>query len=51
VLSGHTANIVKAEVAGKGTFYRVRVPAQSRNDAIALCTSYKAAGGNCFVSR
>ncbi|RWD66181.1 MAG: SPOR domain-containing protein, partial [Mesorhizobium sp.] len=51
VLSGRTANIVKAEVAGKGTFYRVRVPAQSRNDAIELCTSYKAAGGNCFVSR
>ncbi|TPN88550.1 SPOR domain-containing protein [Mesorhizobium sp. CU2] len=51
VLSGRTASIVKAEVAGKGTFYRVRVPAKSRNDAIALCTSYKAAGGNCFVSR
>ncbi|MER8826730.1 SPOR domain-containing protein [Mesorhizobium sp. M0938] len=51
VLSGRTANIVKAEIAGKGTFYRVRVPAKSRNDAIDLCTSYKAAGGNCFVSR
>ncbi|CAN7634753.1 SPOR domain-containing protein [Mesorhizobium amorphae] len=51
VLTGRTANIVKAEIAGKGTFYRVRVPAQSRNDAINLCTSYKAAGGNCFVSR
>lgn len=51
VLAGHTANIVKAEIAGKGTFYRVRVPAQSRNDAINLCSSYKAAGGNCFVSR
>ena len=51
VLSGRTASIVKAEVAGKGTFYRVRVPAKSRNDAIALCTNYKAAGGNCFVSR
>ncbi len=51
VLSGHTANIVKAEIAGKGTFYRVRVPAKSRNDAINLCTNYKAAGGNCFVSR
>ncbi|TIP79242.1 MAG: SPOR domain-containing protein, partial [Mesorhizobium sp.] len=44
VLSGHTANIVKAEIAGKGTFYRVRVPAKSRNDAINLCTNYKAAG-------
>lgn len=51
VLAGRTANIVKAEIAGKGTFYRVRVAAQSRNDAINLCTSYKAAGGNCFVSR
>jgi hypothetical protein len=51
VLGGRTANIVKAEIAGKGTFYRVRVPTQSRNDAINLCTSYKAAGGNCFVSR
>lgn len=51
VLNGHTANIVKAEIAGKGTFYRVRVPAGSRNDAIKLCESYKAAGGNCFVSK
>jgi hypothetical protein len=51
VLKGHTASIVKAEVAGKGTFYRVRVPAPSRNEAVALCTSYKAAGGNCFVSK
>ena len=51
VLSGHEASIVKAEIAGKGTFWRVRIPAQSRNDAISLCESYKAAGGNCFVSR
>jgi len=51
VLNGHQANIVKAEIAGKGTFYRVRVPAQTRNDAISLCESYKAAGGNCFVSK
>ena len=51
VLEGREANIVKADIAGKGTFWRVRVPAQSRNDAISLCESYKAAGGNCFVSR
>ena len=51
VLNGHEASIVKAEIAGKGTFWRVRIPAQSRNDAISLCESYKAAGGNCFVSR
>jgi len=51
VLQGQPVSIVKAEIAGKGTFYRVRVPANSRNDAIKLCESYKAAGGNCFVSK
>jgi hypothetical protein len=51
VLDGHGVNIVKADIAGKGTFYRVRVPTGSRNDAIKLCESYKAAGGNCFVSK
>ncbi|MEP9386993.1 SPOR domain-containing protein [Mesorhizobium sp. KR9-304] len=51
VLQGREVNIVKAEIAGKGTFWRVRVPAASRNEAIGLCENYKAAGGNCFVSR
>ncbi len=51
VLGGHQATIVKAEIAGKGTFWRVRVPAGTRNDAIKLCESYKAAGGSCFVSK
>ena len=51
VLEGREVNIVKAEIAGKGTFWRVRVPARSRNDAISLCESYKASGGNCFVSQ
>jgi len=51
VLGGRDATIVKAEIAGKGTFWRVRVPAGSRNDAISLCESYKAAGGSCFVSK
>ena len=51
VLGGHGVDIVKAEISGKGTYYRVRVPASSRDEAIALCTKYKAAGGNCFVSK
>lgn len=51
VLQGREVNIVKAEIAGKGTFWRVRVPAATRNEAISLCENYKAAGGNCFVSR
>lgn len=51
VIGGKGVTIVKAEISGKGTFYRVRVPASSRSDAIALCEQYKAAGGNCFVSK
>ncbi len=51
VIGGRGVNIVKADIAGKGTFWRVRVPAQSRDDAIKLCTDYKSAGGNCFVSK
>jgi hypothetical protein len=51
ILGGHAANIVKADIAGKGTYYRVRIAAGSKEDAIALCTKYKAAGGSCFVSK
>ena len=51
VLGGHGVDIVKAEISGKGTYYRVRVPTSTRDEAIALCTKYKAAGGNCFVSK
>jgi hypothetical protein len=51
VLGGRGVNIVKADIEGKGTYWRVRVPAKSRNDAIGLCNDYKAAGGTCFVSK
>lgn len=51
VLDGRQATIVKAQIEGKGTFWRVRVPAGTRNEAVSLCESYKAAGGSCFVSR
>ncbi|MFN3549283.1 MAG: SPOR domain-containing protein [Mesorhizobium sp.] len=51
VLNGRGVNIVKAEIAGKGTYWRVRIPAGSRAEANALCERYKAAGGSCFVSR
>jgi hypothetical protein len=51
VLNGRGVQIVKAEIEGKGTYYRVRIPAATKNDAIALCGKYKAAGGSCFVSK
>ncbi|MFN3764726.1 MAG: SPOR domain-containing protein, partial [Aliihoeflea sp.] len=51
VLEGKGVNIVRADIEGMGTFYRVRIPAATRDEAINLCESFKGAGGNCFVSR
>lgn len=51
VLEGRGVNIVRADIQGMGTYYRVRIPASNRDEAIQLCTRYKAAGGSCFVSR
>jgi hypothetical protein len=51
ILGGKGVNIVRADIPGKGTYYRVRIPSSTRNEAIALCEKYKAAGGSCFVSK
>ncbi|PXA90590.1 hypothetical protein DMC25_07355 [Caulobacter sp. D4A] len=51
VIGGRGVDIKPAEIAGKGTFYRVRIPAGSKNDAVALCERYRAAGGTCLVGR
>lgn len=43
--------IVATRMAGRGarTFYRVRLPAQTRSEANALCTRLRKAGGPCIV--
>ncbi|HZG31127.1 MAG TPA: SPOR domain-containing protein [Ensifer sp.] len=51
VIGGKTPDIKPAEIPGKGTYYRLRIVAGSKEDAIALCSRYKAAGGSCLVSR
>lgn len=51
LLQGRGVNIVKADIEGRGTFYRVRIPSSSKDEAIRLCERIKGAGGNCFVSR
>lgn len=43
--------IVAASIPDKGTYYRVRIPAESREEARRLCDAYKQAGGHCFVAR
>ncbi|MGH7003548.1 MAG: SPOR domain-containing protein, partial [Alphaproteobacteria bacterium] len=51
VIGGRGVDIKQAEIAGKGTFYRVRIPAGSKSEAANLCSKYKSAGGSCFVTR
>ncbi len=51
VLSGRAYEIRKADIAGKGTFYRVRIPAGSKDEAAALCEKFRAAGGSCLISK
>ncbi|WP_292896125.1 SPOR domain-containing protein [Nitratireductor sp.] len=51
LLTGKGVNIVKADIAGRGTYYRVRIPSSSKDDAIRLCSQLKSAGGSCFVSK
>ncbi len=42
--------VQRANVNGN-TFFRVRVQTASKNDASALCSNLKAAGGSCFITR
>lgn len=51
IIGGKGVQIVPAQIEGKGTFYRVRIPAGSKEEAAALCARYKSAGGSCFPSR
>ncbi|MEL6437327.1 MAG: SPOR domain-containing protein, partial [Pseudomonadota bacterium] len=51
VLGGRGVAIRQAQIEGRGTFYRIQVEASSRDDASSLCQRYKAAGGDCIVTR
>ncbi|WP_404862023.1 SPOR domain-containing protein [Georhizobium sp. MAB10] len=51
IIGGRQVQIQAAEIPDRGTFYRVRVAGGSREEAVALCERYQAAGGSCFVAR
>lgn len=51
IIGGRGVDIRKAEIKNKGTYYRVRIPAGSKQEAQALCSQYKKAGGSCLVSK
>ncbi|MFO1184156.1 MAG: SPOR domain-containing protein [Bauldia sp.] len=51
-LSDKQPDIQEAEIAGKGTFFRVRVgPVSTRDAAVTLCEGLKGAGADCIVVR
>ncbi len=51
VIGGKGVDIRKGVIKGKGTYYRVRIPANSRSAANTICSRLKAKGGACFVTR
>ncbi len=51
VIGGRGVDIKRADIPGKGTYYRVRVQAGSKEEATALCGRLKSAGGSCFVTQ
>ncbi|GGD87102.1 hypothetical protein GCM10011390_02210 [Aureimonas endophytica] len=51
VIAGRSVGIQPAEIPGKGTYYRVRVAAGSKDEAATLCSRLKSAGATCIVTR
>ncbi|WMS42421.1 SPOR domain-containing protein [Acuticoccus sp. MNP-M23] len=43
--------IMAADLPGRGRFFRVRLAANSRGEAAALCQRLKSAGADCFIGR
>jgi len=52
IVGGYAEDVQKADLGGKGTWYRLRVGSFSNKAvATALCDKLKADGGNCFLAK
>ncbi|WP_337266828.1 SPOR domain-containing protein [Oryzifoliimicrobium ureilyticus] len=51
VIAGKPYEIRKVDIAGKGTYYRLRIQANSKDEAADICVKYRAAGGTCLISK
>jgi hypothetical protein len=49
LFGGSDLEIQRIDLAGKGTFYRVLLPAGSMAEANSICSSVKSAGGDCVI--
>jgi hypothetical protein len=51
-LGGRKLSIQKVDLGAKGTYYRAMVgPFANANEASELCSSLKAAGGQCLIQK
>ncbi len=50
MLAGQSPNIRTAEIAGRGTWHRLRVGPFSREEAQGFCQRLKTAGGSCVLN-
>ena len=51
-LAGHEAVVRRADLGGKGTYYRAMVgPFGSSEEANRFCGNLKAAGGQCLIQK
>ncbi len=51
-LAGRDRLIQRADIPGKGTYYRLRVgPMAGKNAATALCSTLKSQGQDCYVAK
>lgn len=49
LFGGANMEVQRVDLGERGIYYRVRVPANSLEDANNICTNVKAAGGDCFT--
>ncbi|MGV8830469.1 MAG: SPOR domain-containing protein [Devosia sp.] len=49
LFGGANLEVQRVDLGAKGIYYRVRVPANSLEQARMICTNVKAAGGDCFT--
>jgi hypothetical protein len=49
LFGGAPLEVQRVDLGDRGVYYRVRVPAQSLDNATQICNSVKANGGDCFT--
>ena len=49
LFGGVSPEIQRVDLGERGIYYRVLVPAASRESAANICTNVKAAGGDCLL--